>query len=160
MKIGIIADTHDRMDYIERFVGLFKEKGVKVVLHAGDIVAPFAARPFKEFRFEAVFGNNCGEKLFLKKVITDFGGRIEPGPRRLDIAGKSFVLMHEPYELKAFSSSRIYDFVVYGHTHELKIEEINGIKVINPGEACGWLSGRATAVVLEPETGKIEVLEL
>ncbi len=160
MKIGIISDTHDRMDAIKAFVEEFSKRGVEVVLHAGDIVAPFAAKPFSPFKFEAVFGNNCGEKLFLKKVITDFGGRIEPGPRKLEFDGRVFVLMHEPYEREAFVKSGLYHVVIYGHTHDFEMRKEGDVWVINPGEACGWLRGRCTAVVYDTSTHQAELIEL
>jgi len=41
MVIGIISDTHDHMDNIRKALKIFKEKNVKVILHAGDFVSPF-----------------------------------------------------------------------------------------------------------------------
>ncbi len=158
MKVGIISDTHDRMDFIEFFVEEFKREGVEVVLHAGDIIAPFAAKPFSPFKFIAVFGNNCGERLFLRDVISKFG-EIRPGPIELEFAGKKFFLMHEPYALEAAASSGLYDYVVYGHTHQLERRKVKETWVLNPGEACGYLTGEATAFVLEVETGEVTLLK-
>ncbi len=158
MKIGIISDTHDRMDFINFFVEEFKREGVEIVLHAGDIVAPFAARPFSSFKFFAVFGNNCGERLFLRDVISDFG-EIKPGPMELQFAGKKFFLMHEPYALEAAATSGLYDYVIYGHTHKLERRRVKGTWVLNPGEACGYLTGEATALVLDLNTGDISLLK-
>jgi len=48
MIIGLISDTHDRLPLIERAVKRLKEERVKLVLHAGDYVSPFTAKPYAE----------------------------------------------------------------------------------------------------------------
>jgi len=47
MKIGVISDTHDNLPLIEKAVKIFNEKGVKLVLHAGDYVALFVVKVFR-----------------------------------------------------------------------------------------------------------------
>lgn len=159
MKIGVISDTHDRMELIEWFAGEFGRRGVSHILHAGDIIAPFAAKPFAGFNFTAVFGNNCGERLFLRDTIEKFGGSIKPGPISLELDGKSIFLMHEPYALEAAVKSGLYDYVIYGHTHELEKRKEGNVWILNPGEACGYLTGKATAMVIDTETGEIEIID-
>ena len=44
MKLGVIADSHDRLPTLRRAVELFKRLNVDAILHAGDFVAPFAAK--------------------------------------------------------------------------------------------------------------------
>ena len=50
------------------------------------------------------------------------------------------------------------------HDHRPHIREaLNGIRaelILNPGEAYGWVSGRATVVVLDPVALDVEVVEL
>ncbi len=158
MRIGIISDTHDHMENIRFFVEEFKKAGIEHVLHAGDIISPFAAKPFSEFKFTAVFGNNCGEKLFLRDIISQFG-EIKPGPLELQLGGKKMLLMHEPYALEAAAQSGLYHFVIYGHTHHLERKRVRNTWVINPGEACGYLTGNATALILDLETGEVELIK-
>jgi len=67
--------------------------------------------------------------------------------------------MHEPKFIDALVKSGEYDLVVYGHTHEIDIREGKAL-VINPGEACGWISGRATAVVLDTGTMRPRVIDI
>jgi len=45
-----------------------------------------------------------------------------------------------------------YNVVIYGHTHQSEIRRENGVLVINPGEACGYLSGKATIGLLDTST--------
>ncbi|MEM2810730.1 MAG: metallophosphoesterase family protein, partial [Candidatus Korarchaeum sp.] len=60
----------------------------------------------------------------------------------------------------SLASSGRFDFVLYGHTHEVHIEEIGDTLVVNPGELCGKLSGRRTAALLYTEAKKAEILDL
>lgn len=48
MRIGAMADTHDNLPMIRRAVEAFNAEQVELVIHAGDIVAPFALRPLDE----------------------------------------------------------------------------------------------------------------
>ena len=78
MKIGIISDSHDAHQNVLKAVEVFSEKKTDYILHAGDVISPFAARAFAEVKgakFIAIFGNNDGEKLLLKSTINDFGAR-------------------------------------------------------------------------------------
>ncbi len=134
-----------------------EKRGVKTVFHCGDIVSPFVIPLFEGYDLHAVFGNNDGEWLFLKEKA---GDSIAKGPRELIVQGKRVALMHEPFLLEAIVKSGMYDFVFYGHTHELDIRREGKTLVVNPGEACGYLTGKSSAVFLDPESGDYEVLEL
>jgi putative phosphoesterase len=159
MKIGIISDTHDHMDNIRKALKIFKENNVKAIIHAGDFVSPFTWRVFKDFdgEFYGVFGNNDGDKVLLKKM---YGERIQPQIREFEINGKKIALMHEPQIIEVLAQSGRFDLIVYGHMHEVDIRKINNSLIINPGEACGWLYGKATVVVLDFETLQPSVISL
>jgi len=159
MVIGIISDTHDHMDNIRKALKIFKERNVKVILHAGDFVSPFTWRLFKDFEgeFYGVFGNNDGDRVLLKKM---YGERIQNQIRELEIENKKIALMHEPQMIESIAISGKFDLIVYGHMHEVDIRKINNTLIINPGEACGWLYGKATLILLDLENLKPEVVSL
>ena len=153
----VISDTHDNLEKVEKILKVAKERGVRVVFHCGDIVSPFVVPLFEGFELHAVFGNNDGEWLYLKSKA---GDSIAKGPRELEVDGKKVALMHEPFLLEAIVRSGVYDFVFYGHTHELDTRLEGKTLVVNPGEACGCLKGRSTAVLVDPETKGYEVIEV
>jgi putative phosphoesterase len=160
MKIGVLSDTHDRLPKIEHAVARFHEADVGLVLHAGDFVSPFVAIPLAKLdaRFLGVFGNNDGDRLYLTKRFEAIGP-IHLGYHTFDVDGLRAVLMHEPKSIDALAASGHYDLVVYGHTHEIDLREGDCV-IINPGEACGYLSGRATAVLFDTATRTAEILDL
>jgi hypothetical protein len=158
--IGIIADTHDNRKAIQKAVELFNDRGVGLVLHAGDLISPFTAWDFKKLtcKFIAVFGNNDGEKLGLFHLYREFG-EISPGPRRIVHNGKKIVLMHEPACIDEMIASPEVDVIVYGHIHKVDIREGKPF-IINPGEGGGWLYDTCTAALLDMESMKVAVVSL
>ncbi|HHR85278.1 MAG TPA: metallophosphoesterase [Candidatus Acetothermia bacterium] len=160
MKIGIISDTHDNMPKIAAAARVFNEEKVDLVLHAGDIISPITANEFSALKapFIGVFGNNDGERLYLAKRFKNIGP-IYPDHHEFEFEGKHGVMMHEPKFIDALVKSAAYDLIIYGHTHEIDIREGKTL-VINPGEACGWISGRATAVVLDTGTMRPRVIDI
>ena len=158
MKIGIMADSHDNMPAITKAVGVFNDAEVSLVIHAGDLVAPFTAIPLKQLTsdFIAVFGNNDGEKLGLAKV---FEGRIHRPPHFLSYGGKRILLLHEPDNLKALADSGHFDIIVYGHTHEVDVQKGRTL-IVNPGECCGWVKGRRTVGLWDTSSGDLDIIPI
>ncbi len=159
MLVGVISDTHDHMENIRKAIKIFKERGINIILHAGDFVSPFTWRAFKDFDGEiyGVFGNNDGDRVLLKKM---YGDRIQKQIRKIEIDGKKIALMHEPQMIEELALSGNFDLIVYGHMHEVDIRRINNTLIINPGEACGWLYGKATLVLLDLKNLIPEVITL
>ncbi len=64
MRIGLIADTHDRLPAIAELVRQMQAAGVGMVLHAGDYCSPFAFRAFEDAHVSlaGVFGRNDGDR--------------------------------------------------------------------------------------------------
>ncbi|HIP85959.1 MAG TPA: metallophosphoesterase [Pyrodictium sp.] len=170
MLVGVISDTHDDLRAVDRAAKVFKEKGVDIVLHLGDIVAPFTLARFKKNSIEkliAVFGNNCGERLGLKRVADEHGYTITEPPHVLEIAGRRILMLHGwgPTEhtrrlVESFAKSGNYNIVLYGHTHLVDVRRINGTLIVNPGEACGCLTGKKTIAILNTKTLDVEIIEL
>ena len=168
MKIGIIADTHDNIPKIEKAVKVLKENNVSFIFHCGDIISPFSAKRFAEFgdKFISVFGNNDGEKWLLSKVIKNFGGIIEEGPLKFSIENMKILLLHGYREVNmtleivnSLAESGIYDIILYGHTHKTDIRKAKGTTIINPGEACGYLTSKSTLVTLDLKTMEPQTIE-
>lgn len=161
MKIGIMADTHDHVAHVRKLVAIFQERGAEILLHAGDICSPFVLEALKGFGgpVRMVFGNNDGDKpLLLKRA----GGLLDltERPRRFELAGKRFLLLHEGDFLDSFARSGGFDVIIYGHSHTPETSLAEGVRIINPGEACGWLRGKATAALYDARHDRVEWIEL
>ena len=115
MLIGVLSDTHDRLPQIDAAVELFTERGVEVLLHPGDFIAPFAVQRLKRFAgpIHAVFGNNDGERRMLKEVLP----QVQMGPQLIELDGRRILLHHFVYWCPAELIAQA-DIIVTGHTHE------------------------------------------
>ncbi len=164
MKVGVISDTHDNLDAIKKALEVFREKGVEFILHAGDIVAPFSLVPFKEYsgRFVGVFGNNEGEVLLLRERARELGLKLSGWFEEVVLDGKRIALYHGTYKtiVEALVKSQMFDVVVYGHTHMVHVAREGRTLVINPGEACGYVTGKRTVAVLDTGKMEVEVIQL
>jgi len=164
MRIGIISDTHDRLPFIDKAVRKMNEEEVELVLHAGDYSAPFAAYRFKPLKAKmiGVFGNNDAEKELLRRNFNEIGIEIRGRFAEIQVDGLKIALLHgeETELLRSLLNSRSYNVVVYGHTHRSEVKRENGVLAINPGEACGYLSGKATIGVLDTSTMDVTILPI
>lgn len=162
MKVGILSDTHDNLEAIDRAVEVFNSRNVKAVIHAGDVISPFAAARFKALSspVHAVYGNNDGERMGLGRVFRELGTGIEDF-LELEIGGRSFAVYHGtiPGVVPSLVKGGSYDVVVTGHTHEPEIKRSGGALLINPGEACGYLTGKRTLCILELRSLEPEMVE-
>ncbi|MBS3814852.1 metallophosphoesterase [Candidatus Bipolaricaulota bacterium] len=160
--VGIMADSHDNMDFLARAVDFFNEGGVDLVLHAGDFISPLTVGPLSDLECEliGVFGNNDGDRLFLREKFGQEGvGRIERNPYQFEVGGKNVVLMHQPRLLEILENSPTPDLIVYGHTHEVDVRRGNPL-IVNPGEVGGWMTGKASVGLVDLRKLEVEIKEL
>ncbi|MDH5374862.1 MAG: metallophosphoesterase [Candidatus Bathyarchaeota archaeon] len=165
MLVGLIADTHDRLPMVDKAVKKLNEENVELVLHAGDYVAPFVIPKFKKLRAKliGVFGNNDGDRELLKKR---FGEHEELEMRgnfaEIVVDGLKIALLHGNEEelLMALINGESFDVVVYGHTHNAEVYRKGKTLVVNPGEVCGYLTGKSTVALLDIDKREAKVIEL
>ncbi|MEO1083311.1 MAG: metallophosphoesterase [Acidobacteriota bacterium] len=161
MKIGVMADSHDHVPHVKRTVEHFKNRGVGLVIHAGDFVAPFAVAPLAELScpVKAVLGNNDGEHIGLQKRFDAMGAELAPQLLETEANGKRIAAVHYPELAKPIADSGHFDLVIYGHTHQIDVRAGDAL-LLNPGECGGWLSGRATAAIVDLEGMSVEIFDL
>ncbi len=157
MLIGVLSDTHDRLPAIDKSLSVLDRQGVQAVIHAGDIISPFAANRLLAWRgpLYITYGNNDGERAGLKRLLP----QIADGPLWLELGGRR-ILVHHFIEWCEPADIQRADIVVTGHTHEVVNRFDGGRLILNPGEACGWVKRRCTVAVLDTEGPSAEVIEL
>jgi len=169
-RICLMSDSHENVDAIRRAVDFFNSviKGDEknsLVVHAGDIISPIMANLLAAVKTKiiGVFGNNDGEKNLWRRKFADFPSGIEINERyrEADFQGKKILILHEPYLLDALADSGKYDFIFYGHTHIIDIRKMkNGGVIVNPGEVCGYITGKSTCAVIDIKSGKVSVHDI
>ena len=122
MMIGIISDTHGllRPEARERLAG------VDHIIHAGDIGGPEVIAGLRELA-----------------PTTAIRGNVDKGPWAADhpptewltLGGRSLYVLHNRNELDLDPAGAGLDVVISGHSHQPKIETIDGVLYLNPGSA-------------------------
>jgi putative phosphoesterase len=164
MIVGLISDTHDRLPLIDEAVKRLNEEGAELVLHAGDYIAPFVAAHFKPLkaRMLGVFGNNDGDRVLLRKKFSEIGAEIRGKFAYVNVDGLKIALLHgdETDLLRSLLELESHDVVVCGHSHVANTYRKGKTVVINPGEACGYLSGKPTISILYTDTLDVKTVHL
>jgi hypothetical protein len=165
LLIGLMADTHDYLPMVDKAVKRLNEESIELVLHAGDYVSPFVIPKFKELRPKliGVFGNNDGDHDLLGKRFSE--------NERLELRGTfaeltfdnvKIALLHgsDKELLKSLIDCESFDVVVHGHTHNAEVYRKGETLIVNPGEVCGYLSGKSTIALLETTKREATLIEL
>ena len=162
MRVGLMADSHDRLPAIAEFVRQMQASGVSMLLHAGDYCAPFALRPIEEasMSLAGVFGrNDCDTQGLLAKATAGFGAELFEGPHSFDLGGERILLVHDIADVQP-RSIEAHGIVVHGFTHQQEMKTRGDTLIVNPGESCGWLYGTPKAAILDLSSRRVEFLAL
>jgi putative phosphoesterase len=120
--IGLISDTHDLLRPQARHV----LAGVAHIVHAGDVCD---ARVLSELAdiapVTAVRGNNDRGAWARELQATAL----------VEIGGVSLYVLHDLAELDIDPRAAGVQAVIYGHSHQPRIDERDGVLFINPGSA-------------------------
>lgn len=163
MKIGLMSDTHDRLDAVETAIDFFNRQGVTDVLHAGDLVSPLVVPKFSklEAKLHYVWGNNEGDREFIRVRFGEIGVVPLGDFAALELGRRRIALFHGTHEhiVDSLVKSGVYDVVVRGHTHWAEIVDGKTL-LVNPGEVCGYLSGHRTVALIDLDEMHAEIVEL
>jgi putative phosphoesterase len=122
VTLGVISDTH----------GVLRPEAVKAlhgsnrILHAGDVGAPEILEALAKIApVTAVRGN----------VDTAPWARALPETEVVEAGGVSIYILHDLGQLDLKPEAAGLKVVVYGHSHQPKMEKKNGVLYFNPGSA-------------------------
>jgi uncharacterized protein len=165
MLIGAISDSHDNLPQIEKAVKTLNALKVGLVLHAGDYVAGFVVPQLAKLNCPliGVFGNNDGDHELLKKRFSETTNcTIHDRFTQVTLDGCRIALLHghETELLKAIIDSGYFNAVIHGHSHGKGIEQKGKTLSINPGELCGYLTGKPTIALLDTAKNEAKIIEL
>ncbi len=142
-KIAILSDSHDNVWMLERALAQVQASGADVLLHCGDLCAPFIINQLAEAfsgPIHIIFGNNDGDGRLLHTLaanhshVTLHGIYIE-----LTVDACQIALIHYPEPARRIAQSGQFDLVCYGHDHLKHHEMIGECHLVNPGEVMGRL---------------------
>ena len=162
MKVGLMADSHDRVPAIAEFLRQMQEAGVSMVLHAGDYVSPLAFKPFEDrhMALVGVFGKNDGDHQGLEqRAHAGYGLEIFESPHSFEVSDHQILLVHDLGDVQKRSVTK-HSIVIHGFTHQQTMKSQGDTLVVNPGETCGWLHGTPGAAILDLDSKQVQFLSL
>ena len=163
MRVGLIADTHDRVPAVAELLRRMAAGGVGLVLHAGDYCSPFSLAPLRDVQLPAagVFGRNDGDQegLLAAASRVPTGVELFQSPHSLELEGRRVLLVHDLSDV-ASRSVEGHEVVVHGCSHREEIRMRGDTMIVNPGEGCGWVNGSPTAAILDFASKRVEFLKL
>jgi len=162
MRVGLIADSHDRVPAIAELVSQIQAAGVGMLLHAGDYCAPFSLKPIEDahLSWAGVFGRNDGAPQGLvSRAQSAIGAELFESPHSFELGGRRVMLVHDLGDVSARSIAS-HEVVIHGHTHQQEMKTRGPSLIVNPGEACGWLYGTPSAAILDLDSLRVEFLTL
>jgi len=128
MKIGIISDTHSKVQKAKFAIDTLVQDGAEFIIHAGDIVELETLELLRDcgLRYVAVYGNNDAH---LAAYHSEFN--LVKEPYMFKLADTKFKLMHLPFYMSPDA-----DVVVFGHTHTFDSDFKGNTLFLNSGEIC------------------------
>src|SRR3954464_9161137 len=96
MRLGILSDTHDRLDRARRAVALLRDAGAVVLIHCGDVTGPdVVAACCSVLPCHFVFGNHDADNVpALERAIREAGGVCLGWGGEVTLAGKRVAVAH------------------------------------------------------------------
>lgn len=135
MKIAVLSDTHGNVRPVSTALDIIERKGIKTILHCGDvggeaivqILAPFDAH---------IVGGNTDEWISLEKAVKtanlDWQGAF--GSLEMESVKIGFTHGHLTQRFIDEVQSGSWNLICYGHSHqENYVIESNGTLLLNPG---------------------------
>lgn len=141
MKIGLLSDTHKKIDYSQSVLDHLVDAGAEFLIHCGDIVKEEMLQQLKQSgkKYVAVYGNNDPH---LAQVHNRY--KLVQEPHYFKLARTKFKLMHLPFYMSPDA-----EVVLFGHTHTFECDFKNGTLFLNPGEACARSKPVSECAMLE-----------
>jgi putative phosphoesterase len=122
VKIGVISDTHGllRPEAEQRLAD------VAQIVHAGDIGRP-----------DVIAGLNRIAPVIAIRGNVDTGAwaNAYPATAMARLVGRSVYILHDVHDLDLDPVASGIDVVISGHSHQPRIETVQGVLYLNPGSA-------------------------
>lgn len=162
MLLGILSDTHEHLENIEKARKIFAERGASPVIHLGDYCAGPSVRAMQGMKVIGILGNNDGDVLRIQRCFHEIDGEFRWQFCVLEFDGLKIACYHgtENEITEALVLCGKYDVVLSGHTHHSSLQTVGKTLALNPGSAHGFEEEAPMIAVLDTETKKAEIIPL
>jgi putative phosphoesterase len=155
MRLGILSDTHNRLERTIQALALLQRVGAEALVHCGDLTGPEIVHACATLPCTYVFGNNDFRQADLNRAIAETGGVNLQDGGTIVLCGKRLAVTHghlgSVYRRIVVEAP---DYLLLGHTHIPQNERDGATRVINPGAL--HRAERHTVALLDLERDHVE----
>lgn len=163
MKIGVLSDTHDNQEDLRVVLNICREKGIKTLVHCGDLTSLDMVSKFRGFRLIYTIGNMDIATGAIKKHIErmhegNYAGMVFRGK----LNGVPIAVTHSHIDGKVMELVREkrFKWVFHGHTHEKRDETLRGARIVNPGALGGLGRDPRSFCIVDLDAEMVEFIQV
>ena len=158
MLVGILSDTHDRVDAMAAAVKLLREAGAEFYVHCGDVGSERVIDHLAGLPAAFVFGNTDWDRAALARYAQSVGVACHGSFADLELGGKRVAVTHgDDFKLKQrLLAEQKHDYLLQGHTHVRADQRVGRTRLINPGAL--HRAREKTVALLDTETDRLRFL--
>lgn len=160
MLVGILSDTHDRVDAMAAATDLLRRGGAEFFVHCGDVGSERVLDQLAGVPSAFVFGNTDWDRATLQRYAQSIGVACHASLAELELGGKKFAVTHgDDFKLKQrILSEQRHDYLLQGHTHVRADQRVGRVRVINPGAL--HRAKEKTVALLDTATDELRFLPI
>lgn len=135
MLLGILSDTHDRVDTAAAGIAALKAAGAEYFLHCGDVGGESVLDLLAGLSVAFVWGNTDWDRAALQRYAQDLGFECFGGFGEVERGGKRIAITHgdDARTVRRVLDDQRHDYLLLGHSHVKADERVGRVRVINPG---------------------------
>src|SRR4051794_38723393 len=113
MLLGILSDTHDRLDMMKLGLAALKDAGAEVFIHCGDVGGEEIIDELAGLNAAFVWGNNDFERVRLAKYAEQLKIQCFGTLGELELANKKIAITHgdDHKLLHRLIDNQLYDYI-------------------------------------------------
>jgi len=160
MVLGILSDTHDRVEAMAEGMRLLREAGAAYCIHCGDVGSERVLDHLAGIPSAFVFGNTDWDTRGLQRYAEQIDVRCLGHYGTLDLAGRQIAVTHgdDNARLKQVLDEQQHDYLLLGHSHIAGEKRVGRTRIINPGAL--HRAKVKTVALLDLETDALKWIEL
>lgn len=158
MRIGILSDTHDRVEAMAAGMEVLRKNGAEIFLHCGDVGGQRVIDLMAGEKVIFVWGNTDFNREELARYAAGLGVDCRGDLAELQLDGKIIALTHghDHQIMRRIISGNTHDYLLHGHTHVARDDRSGKLRVINPGAL--YRAARKSVAVLDLQTDVLQHL--
>jgi putative phosphoesterase len=160
MLIGILSDTHDRVNAMAAAIQLLQEHHAEYFIHCGDVGGEAVLDHLAGLAAAFVWGNNDWDRKSLEAYAERLGIKCLGAEGELELGGKRVVVMHgdDFAARQRVLAGQSCDYLLEGHTHVRKDEHVGTVRCINPGAL--YRARQKTVALLDTAMDQLTFLQV